>query len=441
MKKEFLYMNRFRKSMRLIVALILVIAMLAGVVACDTKKGEATVYGKVEDTNYSLTYYWGPDYEDFTEEEVIRMKEAGFDTVPLYNFPGKPDQIKECLELLAKHGLNASISDSRITSQIHEGSTKAGIDAAFKEVAEDYKDYDNITEIFLFDEPNAKMFPALKLAVAAVREYFPECTSYINLLPNYAPAKFFHADTYEDYVESFAKTVNPHYICTDYYGFTKSEGRREGFAENLQILKDIGDKYGIETRLIVLLSEHGDYANITRDEAFWQAYLSLIYGTKQLSWFTYSHPVGTQEEYSNEMIDKDGKATAHYYDVQAVNNTVRVIGDALYNTSCDQVFCVGTKMFNVSAYYTYGKLGAVDKDGKDMIVGFFKDPSLIMMMSQISEKVEGADNTAYLTAASVSNFQWLNVETGCWESLESCPYVDGNTVTLGVSEAVLFRVP
>ena len=431
-------MDGFRKNTKLLVALLLVLTMLTGVVACD-KKGKATIYEEVEDTDYSLTYYWGPAYEDFTEAEVIRMKDAGFDVIPLYNFPGKPEQIKECLELLAKHGLNASVSDARITSQIFEGATKAKIDAAVKEVAEDYKEFTNITEIFLYDEPNAKMFPALKLAVSAVREYFPDCTTYINLLPNYAPADFFKAETYEDYVEQFASIVNPHYICTDYYGFTKSSGRSEGFAENLETLKTIGAKYGIETRLIVLISEHGDYANITREEAYWQAYLSLLYGNKQLSWFTYAHPVGTSEEYSNEMIDKDGNATDHYYDVQAVNNEIRVIGDALYNTNCVQVFCVGTKMFNVSAYYTYGKLGLVDNGGKNMLVGFYEDSSLIMMMSQLSESVEGEENTAYLTAATVSDFQWLNVESGCWESIESCPYVDGDTVTLGVSEAVLFR--
>lgn len=31
----------------------------------------------VRENGYSITYYWGPPYENFTEDEVIRMKDAG----------------------------------------------------------------------------------------------------------------------------------------------------------------------------------------------------------------------------------------------------------------------------------------------------------------------------------------------------------------------------
>jgi hypothetical protein len=395
----------------------------------------------VYDTDYSLTYYWGPEYADFTEAAVIEMKEAGFDTVPLYTFPwgdmsdGKVhyNHIKTCVQLLAKHGLKASVRDGRITQEVEDlNSTKSDIEYGISRAVKAYKDCSNVVEYYLFDEPNAAYFENLKWAVAALRAKSPNTTTYINLLPNYGTPAMWGTDTYEEYVELFASTVNPHYLCTDYYAFTTS-GRRDGYAANLEVLKKTAEKYGLETRVIMLCSEHQITTNLTDEEISWQANLALLYGTKQLSWYTYSHPNGDPTS-KNEMIDVNGNKTKHYYAIQAQNKITRVLGNALYNTNVKQVFYVGTAVPGVSQYSQYGKLGRITS-GKDLLISFYENDSYIFMMSQHSS----GNGKGTLTAEIVPFMQWLNPETSTWENVSTCPYVNGKTVTLGAGEGVLFR--
>lgn len=393
------------------------------------------------DSDYSLTFYWGPVYKNFTEAEVIRMKNAGFDVATIYNFPwgdmsdGKVhyNHLQECVELLGKHGLNASVNDGRLTQVLTPTATREEIEKAVQRIAKAWEGYDNVTEFYLADEPSANMAPTLAIAVELMRKYFPNCTTYINLLPNYATPQMWGTATYEEYVELFAGTVKPHYLCTDYYAFL-SNGRRDGYAANLEVLKNASEKYGLDTRLIVLCSEHlGAYKNVTRQEIAWQANLSLLYGTKQLSWYTYAHPEGDPSS-KNEMIDINGNATQHYTDIQAQNAFTRVLGNALYPTRVDKVFSIGEAVRGLTEYTSYGKLGKIASSG-DMLVSFYTNTSYIFLMSQHS----GGNETSTLEAAVIPSLQWLNPETAAWESVASCPYVNGKKVTLAAGQAVLFR--
>lgn len=137
------------------------------------------------------------------------------------------EHLHECVTLLGQQGLNASVNDGRLTQVLTPTATREEIEKAVKRIAEAWKGYDNVTEFYLADEPSANLFPTLKIAVELMREYFPQCTTYINLLPNYATPQMWGTATYEEYVELFASTVGPDYLCTDYYAFLTS-GRRDG---------------------------------------------------------------------------------------------------------------------------------------------------------------------------------------------------------------------
>lgn len=399
-------------------------------------------FEKVEDTDYSITFYWGPAYEDFTDAEVTRMKEAGFDVATIYNLPwgveidGKRrfGPLYECVEKLEKQGLNASVNDGRISGLIDKNRldiTEEEMEGRIKRIAEQWEmqGLTNVTEFYLFDEPSIQMAPVLAKAVKLMRKYFPDCTTYINLLPIYAHPDIMGTDSYEEYVETFARDVAPDYLCTDYYAFVGNT-RRETYALNLEILKRYGEQYGMETRFIVLCSQHLVYKSVSRVEIAWQANLSLLYGNKQLSWFTYAHP---GDGYFNEMIDVKGNATQHYYDIKDENRINRVLGNALYDTEFDDAFYVGREVLGMSEYEGYGKLGKM-KSGQDMYVSFF-DNGYVMMMSQYSD----GNLKSTFQADSISRMQWCNPETARWEGVASCPYVDGDTVTLTAGQAVLLR--
>ncbi len=435
------------KALKSIVSIVFAMILSFSVTACNDYSGEPIEgdFEEIKDTDYSITFYWGPEYDDFTEEEVVRMKECCFDVATIYNFPWGGHQVAtgeinynhlaECAELLKKHGLNASVNDGRLMQCVTKDATREKIDKYVKRMASFWKGHDNVIDFYVADEPQADMAQTLKLAVEVMREYFPNCTTYINLLPNYATPEqlggSLGAITYEEYVETIVGTVKPDYICTDYYAFLKT-GRRDGYAENLEVLKAASEKYDIETRFIVLASEHIAYKNLSREEIAWQSNLSLLYGMKQLSWYTYAHPIGDPSS-KNELVDQSGNATQHYYDVQDENKRNRVIGNALYDTNVEKVFYVGTEVPGLNEYKSYGKLKKIS-DANDMLISFYEN-DYIFMMSQYSEGTEASK----LTADVISALQWCNPETNRWEGVASCPYVDGDTVSLTAGQGVLFR--
>ena len=254
----------------------------------------------------------------------------------------------------------------------------------------------------------------------------------MNLLPDYATSEVYGTETYEEYVESFAKTVSPDYLCTDYYAFTVA-GRRNSYAYTLGTIKNVAEEYDLETRLIVLCSKHGIYDYLTYEELSWQANLSLLYGAKQLSWYTYAHPE-TDPSSSAEMIDVNGEKTQHYYDIKEINADVRVLGNALYNTDVKDVYTIGVTVPGLEEYESYGRFGEIT-GGSNMYISFYEDDSFVFLMSDFSD----GDIKSEVKAAAIAGMQWCNPDTNQWESVETCPYISDSTVFLGAGEGVLLR--
>lgn len=398
---------------------------------------------KIKASDYSITCYWAPDADNFTEAEITRMKDAGFDIIPIQRFPWQPQKIRSALALLAAQGLSAAVSDGRI-SELYTSDEQSQeiIDSTVKEVVGYYSECTNIKEWIICDEPGASKFPVLAKIVDAFRRIDPERKTFINLLPIYAGAEMLGADTYSDYLDLFCKTVNPHYLCYDYYeflGIGRTTQKRGTYFTNLKAVKDVADKYGLETRIIVLLTEHGVYSNVTRAEIAWQANTSLLYGLKGLSYFTYSHPGDdTSFIWKNSMIDKNGEATQHYYDVQSENKITRVLGNALYHTSSDKVFKLNADgVTDVEEYEKYGRLRSVT--GQNALIGFY-DNGWFMIMSSCSASEEGS---CTVTANKIKGtLLWLNPDSACWEYADTCSYITENsgggyTISLPAGQALL----
>ena len=245
------------------------------------------------DTDYSITYYWGPSASEFTEDVVIKMKDAGFDIVPLQRFAYDYEMNKTALALLKKHGLNAAVSDGRISDLYYNDAQQEEVDRVVAEVVDFYKDFDNIREWIICDEPAAAKFDVIGRITDAIHRFSPGIKAYVNLLPTYAPPEMLGTDTYEEYLSSFCEKTDPDYICFDYYdllGEEETVSHRGLYLENHEIARLIGKKYNKENRVIVLLIKHGPYSNVSYTEVVWQSNLSLLFGNKSLSFFTFSLP-------------------------------------------------------------------------------------------------------------------------------------------------------
>lgn len=397
----------------------------------------------VKQNGYSLTYYWGPPSENFTEEEVLRMKKAGFDIVPIQTFPWEPKKIEAAVALLEKHGINAAVKDGIVEELYYQETlpTQAEVDECVLKLVERYGKYSNVKEWILCDEPSANKFEILSMFVNAIHRIDPERKAYINLLPTYASPEQLGTATYEEYLDRFCTEVKPDYICYDNYDFLGDEGttsQRGQFFLNLEYAWAAGQKHGIETRIIVQLIQHISYSNVSASEIAWQANASLLYGMKSLSYFTYWQP-DAPEYTATSMVTKDGIVTQHYAQVRDENKITRVLGSALYETETERVYRVGDdRLIGVADYPEDAKLGA--GSGKNSLIAFYKNGWFMVMNSEPTK----ADAESYLTIdGELAKYQWLNPETSTWEALSGCSYVKEEigklTFTLPAGRAVLVR--
>lgn len=338
---------------------------------------------------FDITYFHGPFPEYIDKPEVIAdISAAGITLVPLC---GSTEVNKRALQVLSKYCLYAVIQDPRV-SAVYYSDDIAGADAVVREVVNDYNNYNNVIGWDIVDEPNSSKFPVLAAIVNAFRRYSPECETIINLFPNYASTEQLGNPDYLSHLEAFVNIVHPHSISYDHYHFLGRENRRAadeegisererlirlaaetvsdrgGFFENINDIRSIALKYDLDPMLIVLLTEHGPYRNLTKSELFWEVNMSLVYGMKRISYFTYWEPSYSKYwQWTNAMCDTKGNKQKHYYDVQEINRTIRPVGEFLFNRKSSAVFHI-----DEASMPEYNDILSIDAlNGGHGVVGFF----------------------------------------------------------------------
>ena len=394
---------------------------------------------------FDITYFEGPTPDYITQPWVIAdVAAAGFTLIPLN---GDTDTNKAVLKLLEPYGLRAVVADPRLHAICQRKNT-ASVDETVREVVADYEEFENIIGWDLFDEPSAEDFPVLAELVGALRRYSPDKETVINLFPNYATAKQLGNPDYMTHLEVFINTVDPHYLSYDHYHFLGRQNRqavladtdnerdllirlaaentvnRGGFFENLRDIRIAADKYRLDAMLIVLLTEHGHYRNLTYGELLWEVNMCLAYGMRRISYFTYWQPEVDNDywHWANAMCDPQGKKEQHYYDVQRINREIRPVGEYLFRRSCGAVFHIGQAEPGAESFTGYGSVKGID--GNCGVIGFFDDGSMYL----VNRDYQNAQRFRLTTDAPLSVMRGgAFVEVNCPEFV------------LGPGEAVLLK--
>lgn len=397
---------------------------------------------------FDITYFCGPSADYVTRPEVVAdIAASGMTLVPLHMYD--TETIKKALPLFARYGLNVQVCDKRI-NDIYLNDDIAGADAIVKEVVEDYAAYDNIVGWEICDEPQECKFPVLGAIVNALHRYSPDKETIINLFPNYATPQQLGSTDYMSHLEAYANVVKPDFISYDHYHFrgrkvseqavTEGLSERErliqinavaprkaggGFFENIEDVRKVAKKYDLEAMLIVLLTEHGNYRNLTRAELFWEVNMCLAYGMRRISYFTYWVPSDNDEywRWDNAMCNTKGEKLPHYYDAQVINATIKDIGNWLFDKNSTEVFHIGTPELGGKAFEPYGGISAID--GEDGVIGFFDDGSV------------------YLVNRDFQNENTFTIHTDKPVVIRKNGYfvdLEDLTITLGAGEAVLLKI-
>jgi hypothetical protein len=223
--------------------------------------------------------------------------------------------------------------------------------------------------VYLRDEPSSAVYPGLAKWSAAVKKALPGLIPYINLFPNYASPAQMGVPTYDEYLAKFIEATKAPFLSYDHYALMDDGTLRDGYFQNLEAARKASLAAGIPFWNIVLANSHFHYAEPSLGGLQFQAYTTLAYGARGLSYFTYTAPeVGN---YRLAPIDQFGNKTATWDLLRNVNNQIHRVGPTYVKLKSVNVFhhpnvpkgCAGIATSKHVAELT----------GGDFVVGEFED--------------------------------------------------------------------
>ena len=208
---------------------------------------------------------------------------------------------------------------------------------------------------------------------------------------------------------------------------------RPGFFDNLEAVYASCKQRGIPFTLIVLVTQHGPYRDLSEAEIRYEVFQALAYGSARMSYFTYwTPPHDDIWHWKNGMLTADGSRTQHYYDVQTVNRDLQPLGQALGGRTPDAVYHIGAEPDSLVRYWpgSHGSVAAISAE--HLTISFFPDELLFL-----ASKDYKAAQALTLTLRAGKTAQYYDTKESAWLPLASH---DGTlTLTLAAGDAALLR--
>ncbi len=262
---------------------------------------------------------------------IDKIKDCGFTIAGFVS----PETLKTC----RKAGIKAIVSDPRIN-----GLDWATLDAATAR----QKALPAIVAVrknpalygyFLRDEPGAGLFPGLAIMTSLVHDAAPQKPAFINLFPNYAGPGQLGAATYGKYLDDFASTVHPAWLCYDHYALMDDGSLRPGYWANLMEVRAAAQKYHVPFWNIILALAHFHYRVPTAADLRFEVYSSLACGARGIVYYSYfAYKIGN---YRGAAIDQFGHATPTWDNIQNVNLQIQNLAPTLLTLNSDAVYHFG----------------------------------------------------------------------------------------------------
>ncbi len=274
--------------------------------------------------------YEGKGNPDFIiEERYQEIAESGINLI--YGLHENADQasIKKALQYCEKAGISYLASDN-LTSSFYAGSS-------MHEFTKDYDSSPALKGFFITDEPPAKWFSDLGKMKKAFEKEYPGKEFYLNLYPTYAKADQLGTSTYEEYLDSYLKELQPNFLSFDHYSL-KTSGDRPFMTTdvlyNLELAQGKCQEYGIPMYTFVASMNRMDtFRSPKESEISHQVMTELAYGSRSIQYFCYWTPLSYEELGVNAMISASGERTPLYEGVKNVNKTILNLDEAYLDFS------------------------------------------------------------------------------------------------------------
>lgn len=319
--------------------------------------------------------------------EIAMLKPSEFTILPWGETPGDLDVLKdiracgfnlagfvraESLDLVNQADLQCLVIDGTThvgdaEAQLDQAEIDKRVEALVKRVAGHKAVYGH----YLRDEPSAGAFAGLGRWVAAFAKYDPDALAYINLLPNYASAGQLGTPTYEEYLESFVKNAKPKFLSYDHYALMDDGTLRGGYFQNLEAMRAAALKHDLPFWNIVLSNAHFNYAEPSAAGFRFQAYTTLAYGARGISYFTYFGP--TIGNYRLAPLDQFGEKTPTWDMLRSVNMQIHKLGPVYITLKSTNVFHHPEVPEGCKGIATSKLIKSVE--GPSVVIGEFEGPN------------------------------------------------------------------
>jgi len=243
------------------------------------------------------------------------------------------------LDVCHAAGLKAIVSDARVSdydwSNVDKALARKKIESLVAEVGK----HPAVFGYYLRDEPSANHFPGLGKVASLIHELDPGKWAYINLFPNYASAEQLGNSSYTEHLEIFIATCHPIILSYDHYALMEDGGFRQAYWLNLEQIRAAARQSKIPFWNIVLSVGCLSYREVNAADLRFQAYTTLAYGGRGLSYFTYFTPaVGN---FRMAPIDQFGNQTATWHHLRNVNLQILQLAPTLLRLNSDDVYHFG----------------------------------------------------------------------------------------------------
>ena len=274
----------------------------------------------------------------FTSEELESIREelnriTVGKKLPIASFGAsvKAENMQELYELMLEAGINTVITMDEIYNTTGEGNKldlvlstalatgmdvivgARGFDGATMEAKlsgrEEY--FDIIKAIYLNDEPTPDSFDALGETRETLLELLPGADKWqmgANLLPlgmaSYEPGNKFGFETtgYEDTLRKYMESVQPDFLCFDYYPWT-SGGTISHYLANLFVVNKVAKDYVVPVYTFI----EANYIDVSYSKLKLECNLSLANGAQSLYLFLAmelgSHSAGVVFDSSGNVVN------------------------------------------------------------------------------------------------------------------------------------------
>ncbi len=300
-----------------------------------------------------VSAFWVPELEPkgpgVNAKQFDLMAEAGIDNVQNVSTSNLQSRDTNMLmaRLAAERGMLLNVCDS--TFRNFDTLNKALI----KRIVEDYADVPGVGGFYIIDEPGD-----LSLYADTIRyfkELAPDLYMHINASPFMTEAscrKFADAVT-----NNGADPELLDYIMFDVYPFAGShelDNRSINYPYMLNLMevaRRVGLDYDVKTAQY--LQTAGGFRpgtdGVNEDELRYQIYVSLAYGFKQLSYFTWSTPIQRSEPFTHAVLDVNGNPRPIYEGVKRLNAQIHALSDVVFPLNAVEVYFTGTKLYSQKA--------------------------------------------------------------------------------------------